>query len=198
MTLDNIYIGWRKLGVSRLERRIESVKVWGFQKQPRPTVEKQESADEDAHIKMFIQTWVYSIGPLAQHGGTHPRSEEDRAGECDVRGEEMRQEGHTFGWSEKKVRARLVSSLEFCSNSFLIFEYDHFFPNFWYYWWVQPRGDWALNLEITKKPRMLRFTGFESNIFLSCVSLSHCVACNVFHLFVSLTRLRSLGWKTNS
>ena len=41
--------------------------------------------------------------------------------------------------------------LNFYSNSFLIFEYDRLFPSFWYSWWIQPRWDWALNLEIRKK-----------------------------------------------
>lgn len=91
MTLDNIYTrmkeNWEYRG-SKEESRV----LWNFQKQPRPAVEKQDSANEDAHIKRFVQTWVYSIGPLAQHGGAHPRSEEDRACECVAGGEEMRQE----------------------------------------------------------------------------------------------------------
>ena len=52
--------------------------------------------------------------------------------------------------------------------------------------------------DLKNKTLMLWFTGFESNFFISRVSLSHCAARDVLHLFVPSMRLVSLGWKLSS
>lgn len=50
-------------------------------------------------------------------------------------------------------------------------------------WWVQPRGNRAHGSVIAKKPLMLWFTGFETNLLLNHDYQFYWAACNVFPLF---------------